>query len=91
MYGNLPGLEMCQGDSVTWHLFGLGTEGDMHGIHFQGNTFQLMGTTRDTLSVFPHTTATVAMKPDTTGELEYCIKLLLLQSSFSDILLHTLK
>lgn len=70
MYGNLPGLEMCQGDSVTWHLFGLGTEGDMHGIHFQGNTFQVMGTTRDTLSVFPHTTATVAMKPDTTGMLE---------------------
>ncbi|KAG5284516.1 hypothetical protein AALO_G00027550 [Alosa alosa] len=70
MYGNLPGLDLCQGDRVTWHLLGLGTEGDMHGVHFQGNTFQLMGTTRDTLSVFPHTTATVSMQPDSTGVFE---------------------
>ncbi|XP_031428174.1 ferroxidase HEPHL1 [Clupea harengus] len=70
MYGNLPGLDMCQGDRVTWHLMGLGTEGDMHGVHFQGNTFQFMGTTRDTLSVFPHTTATVSMQPDTAGVFE---------------------
>ncbi|KAL2094395.1 hypothetical protein ACEWY4_009114 [Coilia grayii] len=70
MYGNLDGLDMCQGDRVTWHLFGLGTEGDMHGVHFQGNTFQLMGTTRDALSVFPHTAATVTMQPDSAGVFE---------------------
>ncbi|XP_063059110.1 ferroxidase HEPHL1-like [Engraulis encrasicolus] len=70
MYGNLQGLDMCQGERVTWHLFGLGTEGDMHGVHFQGNTFQMMGTTSDAVSVFPHTAATVAMQTDNTGELE---------------------
>lgn len=68
MYGNLPGLEMCEGDRVRWHLLGLGTEVDMHGVYFQGNTFSRDGITRDTLSVFPHTAVRVFMKPDTTGQ-----------------------
>ena len=29
-YGNLPGLEMCLGDSVSWHLAGIGNEVDAH-------------------------------------------------------------
>jgi len=26
VYGNLPGLSMCQGNKIHWHLFGLGNE-----------------------------------------------------------------
>ncbi|KAI1893976.1 hypothetical protein AGOR_G00129200 [Albula goreensis] len=70
MYGNLPGLEMCSGDQVSWHTLGLGTEVDIHGVYFQGNTFQREGTTRDTLSLFPHTTVTVTMEPDNEGMFE---------------------
>ena len=29
-YENLPGLEMCLGDSVNWHLAGIGNEVDLH-------------------------------------------------------------
>ena len=29
-YGNLPGLDMCYGDSVKWHLAGIGNEVDIH-------------------------------------------------------------
>ena len=29
-YGNLPGLDMCLGDSVKWHLAGIGNEVDIH-------------------------------------------------------------
>ena len=29
-YGNLPGLEICLGDSVKWHLAGIGNEVDIH-------------------------------------------------------------
>uniref|UniRef100_A0A4W5JKS9 ferroxidase n=1 Tax=Hucho hucho TaxID=62062 RepID=A0A4W5JKS9_9TELE len=65
MYGNLPGLDMCSGDRVFWYTFGLGTEVDIHGVYWEGNTFQRHGTTRDTLSLFPHTTATVRMLPHT--------------------------
>lgn len=29
-YGNLPGLDMCEGDRIDWHLFGMGSEVDIH-------------------------------------------------------------
>lgn len=68
MYGNLPGLRMCAGDNVVWYTFGLGTEVDIHGVFFEGNTFQRQKTTRDIVNVFPHTTAVVTMQPNTPGE-----------------------
>lgn len=68
MYGNLPGLEMCVGDRVVWYTFGLGSEADIHGVFFEGNTFKKQNTTRDTLSLFPHTTAVVTMQPNTPGQ-----------------------
>ncbi|XP_069825746.1 ferroxidase HEPHL1 isoform X1 [Dendropsophus ebraccatus] len=70
VFGDLPGLEMCLGDRVSWHLLGLGTEIDIHGIYFQGNTLNLGGTTRDTVSLFPHTTVTAYMQPDQAGIFE---------------------
>ncbi|KAK2823516.1 hypothetical protein Q7C36_020116 [Tachysurus vachellii] len=74
MYGNLPGLEVCDGDRVRWHVLGLGTDLDMHGVYFQGNTFHRDGITRDTLAVFPHTAVSVFMQPDTTGLFEVSCK-----------------
>ncbi|XP_051521589.1 hephaestin-like protein 1a isoform X2 [Myxocyprinus asiaticus] len=70
MYGNLLGLELCNGEHVVWHTLGLGTEVDIHGIYFQGNTFQRDGMNRDTLNLFPHTTVTVSMTPDNNGIFE---------------------
>ncbi|KAM4047114.1 ferroxidase HEPHL1 [Anomaloglossus baeobatrachus] len=70
MFGDLPGLQMCRGDNVSWHLLGLGTEIDIHGIYFQGNTLSLGGTTRDTVSLFPHTSVTASMQPDQAGIFE---------------------
>ncbi|XP_059820600.1 ferroxidase HEPHL1-like isoform X2 [Hypanus sabinus] len=67
MFGNLPGLVMCKGDKVSWHLIGLGSEIDMHGVYFQGNTIQVRGTNRDVYNLFPHTSATVFMQPDDVG------------------------
>ncbi|XP_061484804.1 ferroxidase HEPHL1 isoform X2 [Rhineura floridana] len=67
VFGNLPGLTMCKDDNVSWHMIGLGTSADMHGVHFQGNTIHLGGTTRDTLALFPHTSKTVLMQPDRVG------------------------
>ena len=37
VYGALPGLDMCQGDLVSWHVMGAGTEIDIHTINFHGN------------------------------------------------------
>ncbi|NWQ95361.1 HPHL1 protein, partial [Burhinus bistriatus] len=67
LFGNLPGLAMCKGDKVSWHLIGLGSHYDMHGVHFQGNTIDLRGTTRDGLALFPHLSGTALMQPDRVG------------------------
>ncbi|XP_056419522.1 ceruloplasmin-like [Hyla sarda] len=67
MYGNLAGLYMCEGDLVLWHMLGLGTEVDMHGIHFTGNTIKIRETTRDVASLFPHISYSVTMNPDKVG------------------------
>lgn len=69
MYGNQPGLNMCKKDRVSWHMIGMGTDTDMHGVYFQGNTIHLRGTHRDTLALFPHTSTTAFMQPDHAGKL----------------------
>ncbi|XP_062054294.1 ferroxidase HEPHL1 [Lepus europaeus] len=67
MYGNQPGLSMCKKDRVSWHLIGMGTDTDMHGVYFQGNTIHLRGTHRDSLALFPHMSTTAFMQPDHAG------------------------
>lgn len=67
MYNNLPGLTMCKGDKVSWHLSGLGSETDIISLYFQGNRFIYEQNRRDTISVFPHISHTVTMEPDSMG------------------------
>ncbi|XP_040283966.1 ceruloplasmin [Bufo bufo] len=67
MYGNQPGLDMCKGDSIRWHMLGLGSEVDVHGVHFFGNTILIRDTTRDVASLFPHISYSVIMTPDNEG------------------------
>ncbi|XP_059121063.1 ceruloplasmin [Peromyscus eremicus] len=67
MYGNQPGLNMCLGDSIVWYLFSAGNEADVHGIYFSGNTYLSKGERRDTANLFPHTSLTLLMQPDTEG------------------------
>ncbi|XP_062412860.1 ceruloplasmin [Sardina pilchardus] len=74
LYGNLPGLTMCKGDKVSWHLSGLGSALDIHGLYFQGNRFIYKGTRRDVLNVFPHISHTVMMEPDSMGKFEIVCK-----------------
>lgn len=69
MYGNQPGLTMCKKDRVSWHMIGMGTDTDMHGVYFQGNTIHFQGTHHDTLALFPHISKTVFMQPDHAGKL----------------------
>ena len=38
IYGNLEGMRMKRGEKVNWYLLGLGTEVDMHTVHFHGQT-----------------------------------------------------
>ncbi|XP_010776344.1 ceruloplasmin [Notothenia coriiceps] len=70
VYRNLPGLTMCKGDKVTWHVSGLGTETDVISLYFQGNRFIYRQNRQDTISVFPHISHTVTMEPDSMGQFE---------------------
>ncbi|KAM8875479.1 ceruloplasmin [Spinachia spinachia] len=70
VYRNLPGLTMCKGDKVTWHVSGLGSETDIISLYFQGNRFIYRQNRRDTISVFPHISRTVTMEPDSMGQFE---------------------
>jgi hypothetical protein len=36
IYGNLPGLEMNEGERVRWYVFALGSERDFHTAHWHG-------------------------------------------------------
>uniref|UniRef100_A0A8C5WYB9 Plastocyanin-like domain-containing protein n=1 Tax=Laticauda laticaudata TaxID=8630 RepID=A0A8C5WYB9_LATLA len=68
LFGNLPLLDTCKGDTISWHLLGFGSETDVHGVAFQGNTILMNGMRRDTTSLFPHTCATALMQPDNQGK-----------------------
>ncbi|XP_025131803.1 hephaestin isoform X1 [Bubalus bubalis] len=73
LFSNLPKLDMCKGDTVAWHLLGLGTETDVHGVTFQGNTVQLQGMRKSAATLFPHTFVMAIMQPDNPGTFEiYC-------------------
>ncbi|KAJ8798430.1 hypothetical protein J1605_001555 [Eschrichtius robustus] len=58
---------MCKKDRVSWHMIGMGSDTDMHGVYFQGNTIHLRGTHRDSLALFPHVSTTAFMQPDRAG------------------------
>lgn len=68
MFGNLPGIELCQGQTVAWHLFGMGNEVDIHSAFFHGNTLLDRGHRTDVLSLFPATFVTAQMVPKATGK-----------------------
>ncbi|CAK6441526.1 unnamed protein product [Pipistrellus nathusii] len=67
MYGNLPGLDMCLGDKISWHVLSVGSQSDLHGIYFSGNTFISAGERGDTMTLIPHTSKTLLMTTDSTG------------------------
>uniref|UniRef100_A0A8C8XLP7 ferroxidase n=1 Tax=Panthera leo TaxID=9689 RepID=A0A8C8XLP7_PANLE len=73
LFSNVPRLDMCKGDTVAWHLLGLGTETDVHGVMFQGNTVQLQGMRKSAAMLFPHTFVMAIMQPENPGIFEiYC-------------------
>ncbi|XP_072029142.1 hephaestin-like protein [Amphiura filiformis] len=53
VFGNLPGLELCLGDRIAWHIFSLGTETDLHTLYFHGNILNIRGNRRDAFSTSP--------------------------------------
>lgn len=68
VFGNLPELTMCAGDDVSWHLFGMGNEIDVHTAYFHGEALNIRGHRTDVASLFPATFVTADMIPSNPGK-----------------------
>ncbi|GAA6066135.1 ferroxidase HEPHL1-like isoform X1, partial [Tachysurus ichikawai] len=70
LYANLNGLRMRQGDRTEWYLMGLGSEEDVHTIHFHDQSF-IYKTDQphraDVYGLFPGTFKTVQLRAGTPG------------------------
>lgn len=67
VFGNLPGLEMREGENVRWYVFGMGTEVDLHTPHWHGQTVLINGRRLDVSSVLPADVEVADMVPDDPG------------------------
>lgn len=38
VFGNLPGLEVREGEKVAWYMIGMGSAADIHSVFFYGQT-----------------------------------------------------
>jgi len=69
IYGNLPGLEMNEGERVRWYLFGLGSETDLHTPHWHGLRVIEEGVRRtDTVELLPASMKVADMLADNPGD-----------------------
>jgi manganese oxidase len=69
IYGNLPGLEMNEGERVRWYLFALGSENDQHTAHWHGLRVVEEGRHRtDLVELLPGSMKVADMVADNPGE-----------------------
>ncbi len=69
IFGNLPGLQMNEGERVRWYLFGLGSEQDIHTAHWHGLRLIEEGRRRtDTVELLPATMKVADMIADNPGD-----------------------
>jgi hypothetical protein len=68
VFGNLPGLEMNEGERVRWYLFALGSEKDLHTAHWHGLRVVEEGRRRtDVVELLPATMKVADMVADNPG------------------------
>ncbi len=69
VYGNLPGLDMNEGERVRWYLFALGSETDLHTPHWHGLRVIEEGVRRtDTVELLPASMKVADMRADNPGD-----------------------
>jgi hephaestin len=67
VYGNGPVITMREGERVRWYLMGMGTEVDLHTLHWHGNTVTMAGMRMDVVNLLPASMVTADMVPDAPG------------------------
>ncbi len=67
LYGNLQGLHMTVNETVRWHVLTVGSELDLHGVHWHGQTLLYDGHRVDVVELIPASMKTLDMRPDDPG------------------------
>ena len=68
VFGNLPGLQMNEGERVRWYLFALGSEQDLHTAHWHGLRVIEEGRRRtDVIELLPASMKVADMRADNPG------------------------
>lgn len=68
MFGNLPGLSVCDNIDVKWYIFSVGNELDVHSVYFYGNVLTYQHRRVDTLSLFPASMTQASMNTENIGK-----------------------
>jgi manganese oxidase len=69
IFGNLPGLDINEGDRVRWYLFGLGSETDQHTAHWHGlRVADETGRHTDVIELLPASMRTADMLAENPGD-----------------------
>lgn len=66
-FGNLPGLEMIEGERVRWYVMGLTNVVDTHTPHWHGQTVTVGHMRTDMVGITPMEMLTADMVPDNPG------------------------
>ncbi|MCX6955504.1 MAG: multicopper oxidase domain-containing protein [Verrucomicrobia bacterium] len=68
LFGNLPGLEMNEGERTRWYLFALGSERDLHTAHWHGMRVSEEGRRRtDVVELLPASMKVADLLADNPG------------------------
>jgi manganese oxidase len=68
-FGNLPGLEMNEGERVRWYLFALGSQQDFHSAHWHGQRVLEEGRRRtDVIELMPASMKVADLLADNPGD-----------------------
>lgn len=67
LYANVNGMTMKINDTVRWYMIALGSELDLHGIHWHGQTLLYDGHRTDVIELIPASMKVLDMIPDDTG------------------------
>ncbi|XP_067657530.1 hephaestin-like [Haliotis asinina] len=67
IYGNLPGIEACQGETVVFHFAGLGHTTDLHTLAISGHTFGQFEHRQNSVRIEVAQFATVTMQARSVG------------------------
>uniref|UniRef100_T1IU10 Uncharacterized protein n=1 Tax=Strigamia maritima TaxID=126957 RepID=T1IU10_STRMM len=68
IYGNLPGLDVCLGDKINFHIAAVGNDFDIHSVYVQGQTMEIYRHNVDTVGMYAGSSLTASINAENVGK-----------------------